>query len=338
MFIEPLGSFKAKITAFILFLSFIPSLSAHAEGRFSAPPRDLASYQSSLQSSLVRITCPGFASLGIVEKVGASSVNRIVTAAAPMQNCPKARNGAGLTITNLTTGTSVPGNLIQLGYGLTAEYSWLIGIPGTSPKILNERKGPILGEWLSVATVSPGASSITWFTSSIKSIDLTTSTLVIDNPALNIPNTGLVFDARGTFLGLVSSANQANSASLSVAGSPLRCKNMSETKIYSEVCLSDEDKTIERLSLWPDNSSVASAGPGARSRSVPSPFASDNPFGLKRSPDFGKRPIHPARPTTRPATSSSPSSKPLIVSCVKGKDVIAATGTPPSCPVGYRKK
>lgn len=334
----PLGRFKAKITAFILFISFIPPLSAHAEGGFSAPPRDLASFQSSVQSSLVKISCPGFASLGIVEKVGTSSVNRIVTAAAPMQNCPKVRNGAGLTITSITSNKPTPGNLVQVGNGLTAEYSWLIGLTDAAPKILNERKGPILGEWLSVATISPGATTINWFASSIKSIDLATSTLVIDNPSLNIPKSGLIFDSRGTFLGLVSIANQVNSATLSVAGSPLRCKDMSETKIYAEVCLSNEDKTIERLSLWPDNSFNVGQGTRTRSRIVPTPASSDNPFGLKRSPDFGKRPIPPARPTARPSASSSPSSKPSIVSCVKGKDVIAATGTPPSCPVGYRKK
>ena len=302
------------------------------------PPRDLAGFQALIQSSLVKISCPGFASLGIVEKIGSSSTTRIVTAAAPMQNCPKGRNGAGLTITSITSNRSTPGNLVQVGNGLSAEYSWLIGSTDAVPKILNERKGPILDEWLSVASVSSTTTSVTWATSTIKSIDLTTSTLVIDNPSLNIPNSGLVFDSRGTFLGIISSANQTNSATLAVVGSPLRCKNMSETKIYSELCLSIEDKTIERLSLWPDNSITVGSRARTRSRVVPTPTSSDNPFGIKRSPDFGKRPIPTGRPTSRPSASTPPSPKPTSFSCVKGKDVIAATGTPPSCPVGYTKK
>ena len=329
--------YALKMLVIALFISFCGFSSASAESIYSQAPSDLPSYRSLIQSSLVKISCTGYTTLGIVEKVGTGVSNRIVAPAKAIVNCPKVRNGSGFTVTNLTSNVSVPGNLSQVGNGLTAEYSWLIGNAGAVPKILNERKGPILDQWLSVASISLGATSITWFTSSIKSIDLSTSTIVIDNPTLNIPNAGLVFDSRGTFLGLVSSTNQGNPVTLNVAGSPLRCKNTSETKIYSEVCLSSENDAIERLSLWPDNSRVGRGNTARTGRSLPNPTDSANPFRIKGDTSSSNRPVPSTRPAT-PGTSVSPSPTPTVVRCVKGREIIPATGTPPTCPAGYRKR
>jgi len=266
----------------LLLMGAVGFSSANAAGDYRSGPTDLATYQSEIQSSLVKISCAGFTTLGIVEKVGTGVSNRIVAPSQSIVECPKIRNGSGFTVTNLISNKIVGGNLLQLGTGTAAEYAWLISSSVATPRFLNDRKGPISGGWLSVASVEPGAETLTWQTSSIQSIDLTTSKIIIANEDLEIPNGGLVFDSRGTFFGVVSSGNPRNSKALTVAGSPLRCKNVNETKINSQVCLSVENKAILRSTLWPDNSIIGRDNSNGSNRVTPTQNSSDDPFGLKR--------------------------------------------------------
>ena len=312
------------ISAVLSVTVFLVASGAQANSPTHAPDH-FDQFQATLAESILSINCQNKSQLGIILDAG-SAQKEVLTGSSLINSClqPSNRNSqqSGITVSNFSKNQKIRSQVLKIGTGTAANFAWLAADQSfIFPRTAEDGRAPTVGEWLAVASVNTSGTSIMWDSSQVASLDQATFTFEasVPNSSQNY-SSSLVFNSRGSLIGIVDGSQTVGSTTLHVIGSPARCSVANSQVHTSEICLSDKNAQLQASDLWKTELSLGVAAPSGKTRK--SHFiASSDPFRVKSGHRIG-----------RPTPSKSPE---ISITCKKGKTVKTVTGKSPTCPTGY---